>query len=190
MSNATIAHEAPLEILRESPSTLLALLRAAGATTHGAESVEPVDPDLTETLASTRRADYVALLRDAKGAPVASVVVEVQLAIDEEKRFTWPLYVALIRARRRLPVALLVIAPDRKVARWARRQPVVKDALTLAMHVIGPAEIERLLLREAAPLTSPLAVIAALCDLTQAKRERRRADRDSVGVRVFECSRR
>ena len=42
-----------------------------------------------------------------------------QLGVDKDKTWTWPAYVAVLRARRRCPVYLLVVAPSLEVARWA-----------------------------------------------------------------------
>ena len=63
------------------------------------------------------RADLVIRLLD--GASVLAIVVEVQLSRDERKRFAWPAYVANLRARRELPVCLLVVTADHATARWA-----------------------------------------------------------------------
>ncbi|MEO6773794.1 MAG: hypothetical protein ABI467_12380 [Kofleriaceae bacterium] len=48
------------------------------------------------------------------------MIVEVQLQPDPAKRWSWPQYVTALRARLECPVVLLVIAPERSVARWAR----------------------------------------------------------------------
>ncbi len=45
-----------------------------------------------------------------------TVVVEVQLSRDPDKRRSWPVYVATLRARLRCPTELLVVCPDRAVA--------------------------------------------------------------------------
>ena len=46
------------------------------------------------------------------------VIVEVQLAIDPQKRLSWPAYAMVARAVHRCPVALLIVAPDAAIARW------------------------------------------------------------------------
>jgi hypothetical protein len=58
----------------------------------------------------------VALL-DASG-PIWVVIVEVQLAVDDDKRFTWPEYAMGARAKYRCPAGLLVVAPQPDVAAW------------------------------------------------------------------------
>jgi hypothetical protein len=46
------------------------------------------------------------------------VIVEVQLAIDLRKRFSWPAYVTVSRAIHGCPADLLVVAPEPVVAGW------------------------------------------------------------------------
>jgi hypothetical protein len=49
---------------------------------------------------------------------VRVVIVEVQLATNPKKRFSWPAYVTVSRAVHGCPAALLVVAPDPAVAVW------------------------------------------------------------------------
>jgi hypothetical protein len=72
---------------------------------------------LTEIQPAEYRADVVVLLLD-RDIPVRVIIVEVQLAVDPRKRFTWPAYVAGARAIQGCPADLLVVAPDPMVARW------------------------------------------------------------------------
>jgi flagellar biosynthesis/type III secretory pathway protein FliH len=51
------------------------------------------------------------------------VIVEVQLRTDERKLLSWPVYVSTLRAKLACAAVLLVVAPDRDVATWAR-QPI------------------------------------------------------------------
>ena len=67
------------------------------------------------------RADLIVEFRDAGQRPVLSSVVEVQLRIDEAKHFSWPVYVAVERSRKRCETCLIVVTPDPAVAAWARR---------------------------------------------------------------------
>jgi hypothetical protein len=50
--------------------------------------------------------------------PVRVIIVEVQLGVDEDKRFTWPEYSMGSRAKYRCPAGLLVVAPDPDIAAW------------------------------------------------------------------------
>lgn len=73
--------------------------------------------DLNEIQPAEYRADAVVLLLDGD-TPVQVIIVEVQLAIDPRKRFSWPAYVTLSRAFHGCPADLLVVAPDPVVAGW------------------------------------------------------------------------
>ena len=73
--------------------------------------------DLTQIRPAEYRADVVVLLLD-KSVPTWVVIVEVQLGIDDDKRFTWPEYSMGARAKYRCPAGLLVVAPQPDVAAW------------------------------------------------------------------------
>jgi hypothetical protein len=91
------------------------------------------------------------------------VIAEVQLAIDDDKRFSWPLYVAAARASLRCPVTLLVLAPRRPVARWARRPiPLGHPGLALRPIVVGFEQIPRVTDAARARAAPQLAVLSAL----------------------------
>ncbi|HEV7783706.1 MAG TPA: hypothetical protein VGQ28_00130 [Thermoanaerobaculia bacterium] len=73
--------------------------------------------DLTEIQPAEYRADAVVVLLD-RDVPVRVIVVEVQLAVDPQKRFSWPAYVIGARATHRCPTGLLIVAPEPAVAGW------------------------------------------------------------------------
>jgi hypothetical protein len=77
--------------------------------------------ELTSPLPAEFRADGVTTFT----APDASLaaVIEIQSASDDDKRWVWPAYLALARARHNCPTVLLVICPDQATSRWAR-QPI------------------------------------------------------------------
>lgn len=52
--------------------------------------------DLSELEPTELRADAVVTLADARGDPVAAVVVEMQRTKDSGKRFAWPAYLATL----------------------------------------------------------------------------------------------
>jgi hypothetical protein len=72
---------------------------------------------LTEIQPAEYRADVVVVLVD-RDVPVRVIIVEVQLAVDPRKRFSWPAYVTVSRAIHGCPADLLVVAPDPLVAGW------------------------------------------------------------------------
>ncbi|MFL6290987.1 MAG: hypothetical protein ACJ759_08850 [Thermoanaerobaculia bacterium] len=106
--------------------------------------------DLTEIQPAEYRADLVVSLLDGD-VPVKVVIVEVQLAIDPRKRFSWPAYVAVSRAIHGCPADLLVVAPDPVVAGWCAepietgvsgfvlRPPVLRSSAVPVVTDLGEA---------------------------------------------------
>lgn len=160
----SIDHEAPLELFRQAPTLLPALLREAlGVTLPAFGAVELHDTDLTEVVPRERRADLVACLRAEGGGPVVlGIIVEVQRGLDPDKRYAWPEYAAGLHARLRCPIALVVLAADAGVARWAAR-PIGSLQLgsTFTPLVIGPAQVP-VISAERARSEPWLAMLAAL----------------------------
>jgi uncharacterized membrane protein YgcG len=77
--------------------------------------------DMTEVWPVELRAALVVELTGADGTPVMGIVVEVQLARDPAKRFSWPVYCASLRARLKAPAHLLVVSGrGRSVVRGGR----------------------------------------------------------------------
>ncbi len=96
--------------------------------------------DFTEALPTEYRADLVVQLTGADG-PVAGLVVEVQLRRDPQKRYTWPVYAATLRARLQCDAYVLVVTPSERVARWCR-EPISQGAgSSLRPLVLGPEAI-------------------------------------------------
>jgi hypothetical protein len=149
----SMAHEVLVDLFKNRPSLGAELLsEALGVPLPAYTEARLVSADLTEIQPAEYRADVVVLLLDAE-APIWVLVIEVQLAADPRKRFTWPEYTTGSRARHRCPVALLVIAPDPHVAAWCAepietgipgfvlRPPVLgRDAIPV---VTDPAEAAR-----------------------------------------------
>jgi hypothetical protein len=77
--------------------------------------------NLTDVQPAEYRADLVLVLQLPDDTPVLAIVVEVQLSAEERKEFTWPAYVANLRARLECPVCLLIVTADEAVARWAAK---------------------------------------------------------------------
>jgi hypothetical protein len=131
-------HEGLLLLFRNRPTLAPDLLRdALGVKLPPFTEARIESPELTEVAPTEYRADLVVLL--AQGRPVQAIVVEVQLKKDEDKRATWPLYLASLRSRVGCPTALLVVAPGRTVARWAA-EPIElgHPGFVLRPLVMGP----------------------------------------------------
>ena len=114
-------HEILVDLFRENGQLAAELLRrcAGIAVDHARVVLDSID--LTRVAPTAYYADAVAVLRDRDNRPVTGVIVEVQLREDEDKLLSWPVYVSTLRAKLACAAVLLVIAPDRDVAAWARR---------------------------------------------------------------------
>jgi hypothetical protein len=136
-------HEVLVELLREAPAHLVHLLALALPGLDPTLPVTCVDSSANEPLVIERRADLVLVL-GRPDQPELVLVAEVQLSIDRDKLFTWPRYVVAMRQRWRSEVALLVIAPDPGVARWANR-PIRLDRLgsRIIPMVLGSGDLPR-----------------------------------------------
>jgi hypothetical protein len=134
----SLSHEALLLLFRYRPELAAELLRDALHVTLPAYSeVRLESADLTDVSPAEYRADTVILLVDGK--PVLGIVLEVQLASDPDKRFTWPVYVAGLRARLKCPACVLVVTPSEAVAEWCRKPIELGPGSALSPLVIGPA---------------------------------------------------
>ena len=106
------------------------------------------------------RADLVVLLLSNR--PIQGIVVEVQLARDEEKEYVWPAYVCNLRNRIRSPVCLLVITVDESVARWARRPVEIGGDNQFKPWVLSPSGVPRITDQATAKQDPELAVLSAV----------------------------
>jgi hypothetical protein len=114
---------------------------------------------LTEIQPAEYRADLVVLLLDAK--PVLGIVVEVQLAADERKRFARPVYAVGLRARIKCPVCLFVFTHNDAVARWCARPIDLGGGNHFTPLVLGPAGVPIVTSPAQAKADPELAVLSA-----------------------------
>src|SRR4051794_21123967 len=104
-------HEVIIELFRDHPALAPELLREQlNVELPAFTDISVADAKLAELVPTEFRADLVVLLRD--GRPVFAVVVEVQLARDEDKERSWPLYLATVRARHQCEACVLVVTPE------------------------------------------------------------------------------
>lgn len=154
-------HEALLLLFRNRPDLAPELLRQAlciSLPTYTEARIESAD--LTDIQPAEYRADLVVLLLD--GSPVLGIVVEVQLARDDRKRFAWPVYVTNLRARLQCPVCLLVVTSEEPVARWASRSIELGGGNTFNALVLHPSGVPEILDADAARRDPELAVLSAM----------------------------
>ncbi|MEO3786836.1 hypothetical protein ABGB12_26210 [Actinocorallia sp. B10E7] len=97
------------------------------------------------------------------GVTELAVCCEIQLRIDESRRWAWPLYLAKLRFDLKCPVVLLVLTPDPAVLRWcAKGFHLGHPGLILCPLGIGPDDIDRITDPEEARNNLELAVLSAL----------------------------
>ena len=157
-----IDHEMPLKLIRNRPETALELLRCAQKVDippHATARLETVD--CTQSPIEFR-ADSVVVLRDKDGAALMAVIVEVQLRRDLGKRFSWPVYVTTLRSQHRCDTVLLVIRPDRSIARWCERAIKLGPSGVITPLAIDPGRVPLITDPDQARACPELAVLSAV----------------------------
>jgi len=160
----SIAHEVLVDLFKNRP-VLAAELLAEGldVALPAYAKARLASIDLTQVQPVEYRADAVVVLLDDEDDPVQVIIVEVQLATDPRKRFSWPAYVAVSRAIHGCPSDLLVLAPDPAVAAWCA-EPIETGArgFVLSPCVLHPGDVPLVTDREEAASRPELAVLSAL----------------------------
>ena len=134
-------HEALKLLFELDEHFLLDLLPGAGISVEGLviEGTLPTSVSVPE-LAS----DACLRLRYADGARWI-VVVEVQLGIDESKRWTWPVYETEAARRGQAPASVLVLTVEEKVEAWATNTALTRPSGSRFVPlVVGPRFLARL----------------------------------------------
>jgi hypothetical protein len=159
---ASVKHDGLVALFRNRPTLAAELLQGPlGVALPTWSEARVESSDFTQVVTTEYRADLVILLFEGK--PVFAIVVEVQLSRDDEKRTSWPVYLSSLRARLRCPTVLLVVAPNRAVARWcAKPIELGNPGFVLQPLVAGPSAIPLILGKQAAGREPELAVLSAL----------------------------
>lgn len=158
--SAKIQHEAVVELFRCDGL----LLKELFGDRFDLAALEPKveTPELTQ-LPVPYRADSVTVFRDRGGVARFAMVVEVQHSRDDDKPFTWPVYLCATRAAHRCPTVLLVVTNDRAIAKKARASiETGHPGFLLTPLVITPGEIPLINDPEAARRAPRLAVLSGL----------------------------
>ncbi|GAA4228772.1 hypothetical protein GCM10022254_19580 [Actinomadura meridiana] len=112
-------HDISAELFRWSPELAGELLAEMGVEIPEVVSVQDVSESFIDLKTSEYSGDAAVVMETVDGK--RGVVVEVQRWPPTDKEWTWPLYIAILRARQRCPVALLVLAPDPAIAAQCER---------------------------------------------------------------------
>lgn len=116
-------HEVPLDLIRNQPALAPELLQAvSGIKPPEYEQISLGSEALTDCKPTEYRCDSTVLLGDPEH-PDLAIVVEIQLKPEKRKRYTWPVYLSTLRARKECPVTLLVLCQDKRTTAWCR-EPV------------------------------------------------------------------
>ncbi|WP_437672685.1 hypothetical protein [Sorangium sp. So ce131] len=160
----TLEHNALVEMFRETPELaprFLVTLFHVDVPRHA--SVAVVESSLDQLIPVEFRADLVLELRDANGTLVLAIVIEVQRDEDPDKKFSWPVYVTVVRAKKRCGTVVLVVAPGADVAAWAAENIDVGLGFGhVKPLVLGPAVVPEISDPAEAEQEMELAVLSAV----------------------------
>jgi hypothetical protein len=163
-SMPTLEHNGFVDMFRENPSLaphFVATLFHLEVPPYA--SVAVVESALDQLIPVEFRADLVLELRDASGATVLAIVLEVQREKDPDKKYSWLVYVAAVRARKRCPTIVLVVAPDTEVAAWAAEPiDVGLGRGSLSPLVLGPEIVPEVTDEALAEQETELAILSAV----------------------------
>ena len=154
-------HELILLLFRNRTGSAADLLRELDVEVPEYDEICVESSDLSNLRPAEYRADLVLFL--TRGSrKMLGVIVEVQLRRDEDKPYTWPAYLANLRARHRCPVCLLVVTIDDNIARWAGRAIEVGPGTQCIPWVVGPSNVPAITELQNARENVELAVLSAI----------------------------
>ncbi len=154
-------HEAVVDLFRQRASLAPELASGAAGVALPTFSEATIDEPGAGPVPAYN-ADLVVVLREG-ARPTHGMVVEVQLTVDPDKPFSWPVYASTVRARLRCPVSVLVVATAERVARWAATPiRVGEPGNVFRVIVLGPSSVPRVTSREEAHAKPELAMLSAL----------------------------
>jgi len=154
-------HAVLVETLEAHPDALAYLLEIRGSPPAG--PLIPTTGTRTKTFTLERRVDR-AFLVGSREAPQGFVLAEAQLEPDDDKCFSWSLYLELGRSRYRCEGALVALTVSEEVRRWIERAIAPATGLYGTRRKLEPTVIAldkidpSLLLRPDRPYLATLAV--------------------------------
>jgi len=154
-------HEVLLELFRSRSISAANLLRDLDIRLPAYHDIRTESADLTNLEPTEYRADLVLFLeRESKKS--LGIIIEVQLDRDENKEYSWPAYIANLRARHRCPVCLLVVTIEHSVALWAGKTIELGPGTSCRPCVIGPANVRAVTVLQEAIENIELAILSAI----------------------------
>jgi hypothetical protein len=174
----SLSHEATVLLFHNRPALAAELLEQALNLDLPAWTEARLESaDLTQVVPTEYRADGLLVLSSDR--PVFGVVEEIQLSVDDQKLYTWPLYVAAARAKLRCPVCLLVVALTPEVAAWAARPIALGPGGEQRPLVVGPDSVPVVTDAARARQDPELAVLSAMAH---------GRDEGDVGARIAQAT--
>ncbi|MCL2779829.1 MAG: hypothetical protein FWD73_17700, partial [Polyangiaceae bacterium] len=166
-------HEAQVLLFRNQPELALKLLRdSLGVALPDYQEARIEPGDLNEIVAVEHRADLIIALR-VEDRPVLGVVLEVQTERDKAKKYSWPVYRALVRQRMQCPACVMVVTHRESVARWARKTiRLGPDGGKLRPYVISPSMVPVVRDVKRAALDPELALLSVIAHQSKEPPER------------------
>ena len=159
----TFKHELFVELFRNDATLAFQLLHACAGIELRGDTIEHGSIDLSLIAPVEYRSDTVSIVRDADRRAIGAAIVEIQLAIDPDKRRSWPVYIAGLHAKLGCPVFLLVVAPEPATARWAQRTiELGQPGFALRPIVLDYRAIPRVTDAEVARRHPELAVLSSI----------------------------
>jgi hypothetical protein len=156
-------HEAIVQVVHLKPSVVTELVRdVLGIKVPGSRQARLDSNDLSDVKRAERRADAVVVLTGPADAPVLGVIVEVQLNRDQRKWWTWPMYLMKLRTRLKIPVMLLVLCTDPRIAAWCVEPIELGPGWSLGPFVAGPNQIPTVAHARRGRMSVELAVLSLL----------------------------
>ncbi|MDC0679161.1 hypothetical protein [Sorangium atrum] len=180
----SVTHEALVELFKNRPTLAAEMLHdALGHPVPTFTEARVESSDFPEIVFSDRRADVVVvLLVGEQQQPAMAIVVEVQLGVDPDKPYVWPVYVTQTRARHRCPTRLLVVTINAAMARWSARPiDTGHPGWTLTPLVLGPQGVPVVTDAEQAKAAPEVAVLSAMAHGQSEAAE-------AIGVAFFEAA--
>ncbi|MEV0644669.1 hypothetical protein AB0I28_05355 [Phytomonospora sp. NPDC050363] len=157
----TREHEAPIELLTESPDLLKDLMAHVGLPWDPAAGVEYASERCTQLNPAELRVDKVAKVTFPDGTDLM-VAIEVQRKVDPRKKFTWPVYATDIRRQMVAPIALIVWCPTTAVANWAGEPISLGPSGSITPTAVSPGDFPVITSPENWTGNIGLAILAAL----------------------------
>lgn len=164
MSSPSLMHEGVIALVRDKPAFAANLLRdLLHVDVPRFDEAQLMEAALHQLVPIEYHADAVVLFEvvNASKKPVFGTIFEVQLECKERKRYTWPVYGTVARARYECPFVVTAVTTDPAVARWAG-QPIDLGNGIFVPRVIGPEGIPQVTDRDRAARDPQLGVLSVM----------------------------